>query len=145
MNVETKQQELADIEFNFIELPKFKKSEDELTTLLDKWVYFIKHASNLQIIPENTDTIGLQAAYAVAERFRWSRDDLEVYDYWSMKLQDERGAIAVAEQRGEQRGRQAEKFAAARTMMADGMDSAMIMKYTGLSQEEVTQLMTGQE
>jgi predicted transposase/invertase (TIGR01784 family) len=140
LNVETKEQDLCEIEFNFIELPKFKKEEDELTTLLDKWVYFIKHAPNLQIIPENTDTVGLQTAYAVAERFRWSRDDLEVYDYWSMKLQDERGAITVAEQRG----RYAEKIDTARTMLADGMDSAMISKYTGLTQEEVVLLITKQ-
>ena len=38
LNLETKDQDLSDIEFNFIELPKFKKTETELTTLLDKWI-----------------------------------------------------------------------------------------------------------
>jgi predicted transposase/invertase (TIGR01784 family) len=97
LNLETKDQDLSDIEFNFIELPKFKKREAELTTMLDKWLYFIKHAANLQVMPENADTVDLKAAYDVAERFRWSKDDLEVYDYWSMKMQDERGALVVAE------------------------------------------------
>jgi len=165
LNLETKEQDLRDIEFYFIELPKFKKSETELATLLDKWIYFIKHAPNLQIIPENTNTAGLQSAYAIAERFRWSRQEMEVYDYWSMKLQDERGAIAVAtrraeqlgETRGEARGEargletgrkegdKAGRIAAARAMLADGMEAAMVAKYTGLNVADVTELPTTPE
>ncbi len=97
LNQETKKQEIDGIEFNFIELPKFTKQEHELTSLLDKWVYFLKHASDLEVIPESADTSSLKAAYEVAERFRWSRDELEIYDYWGIKAQDERGIAIAAE------------------------------------------------
>lgn len=152
LNLETKDQELSDIEFNFIELPKFKKQEQELTTLLDKWIYFIKYAGRLEVLPENTNSPALQSAYAVAERFRWSKEELEVYDYWSMKLQDERGALSVAERRGLERGleaghkagivegEKAARMATARALLADGMDAALVAKYTGLSLEEISQL-----
>ena len=148
LNLETKDQDLSDIEFNFIELPKFKKQEQGLTTLLDKWIYFIKHAGSLAMLPENTNNPALQSAYDVAERFRWSKEELEVYDYWSMKLQDERGALSVAERRGLEAGRKAgiaegekaARFATARALLADGVEAALVAKYTGLSLAEVTQL-----
>ena len=156
LNLETKDQDLSDIEFNFIELPKFKKQEQELTTLLDKWIYFIKHAGSLAMLPENTNNPALQSAYDVAERFRWSKEELEVYDYWSMKLQDERGALSVAERRGLEaghkaglevgrkegiaEGEKAARFATARALLADGVEAALVAKYTGLSLAEVTQL-----
>ncbi len=144
LNLETKDQDLSDIEFNFIELPKFKKKEAELTTMLEKWIYFLKHASDLQVMPENTDAVDLKAAYDIAERFRWSRDDLEVYDYLSMKVQDERGALVVAERRGEKRGIEqgdkAARIATARVMLADGLDAAIITKYTGLTIDELVHL-----
>lgn len=136
LNQKTHKQEIEDLELCFIELPKFNKHEDALTTLLDKWVYFLKHAAHLTEVPAHTDDPALQTAYEVAERFRWSDEELEVYDYWSMKAQDERGALTMAEQRGEQRGRQE----TARAMLADGLPLEMIIKYTELSAEQVREL-----
>ena len=50
------QQELFDyvdpeIELIVVELPKFTKTLDELDSLTDKWIYFIKEAANLDVIP----------------------------------------------------------------------------------------------
>ena len=152
LNLETKDQDLGDIEFNFIELPKFKKQAQELTTLLDKWIYFIKHADRLDVLPENINSPALQSAYDMAERFRWSKEELEIYGYWSMKLQDERGALTVAERRGLAAGLEAgrkeglaagektARLAMARALLADGVEPAQVAKYTGLSLAEVTQL-----
>ena len=136
LNTETYRQDLKDLEFNFIELPKFTKHEDKLETILEKWVYFLKHADELEVIPANADAEPLQAAYEAANRFSWTREELDVYDYWGMKAQDERGAIQVALKEG----RLAEKRETARKMFADGFDLAVIMKYTGLSAEEVAAL-----
>ncbi|MFN8486848.1 MAG: PD-(D/E)XK nuclease family transposase [Caldilineaceae bacterium] len=123
-----------------LDLQGDKEIADELTTLLDKWVYFLKHATHLTDVPAHTDNPGLHSAYEVAERFRWSEEELEVYDYWSMKAQDGRGALPVAEQRGEQRGRQETALA----MLADGLPVEMIRKYTGLSAAQVQSLRTPQ-
>lgn len=136
LNRKTHKQEIDDLELYFIELPKFKKREEELTTLLDKWIYFLKNAPSLLEIPSNINSPALSSAYDVAERFRWSEDELEVYDYWSMKAQDERGALEVAERQGEKRGR----MDAARSMLSDGMPLEAVVKYSGLSEEEVKEL-----
>jgi predicted transposase/invertase (TIGR01784 family) len=49
-DIETGEQTIKDMEFNFIELPKFNKSLNDLSTLSEKWVYFIKNAENLEIL-----------------------------------------------------------------------------------------------
>lgn len=74
----------------------------------DKWIYFIKEAENLEVIPENVDDEGLKAAYQDANRHSWSKEELVAYDYAAMRDQDERGktelAVKRAEKRGEERG-----------------------------------------
>lgn len=44
-------------------------------------------------MPEHIDSDPLKTAYEIADRFTWSSDELDVYDYWSMKAQDERGPL----------------------------------------------------
>ena len=96
LNTETYQQELKDLEFNFLELPKFTKQEHELETILEKWIFFLKHADELEVIPESADIVALRAAYDIANQFSWTKEELDVYDYWGIKEQDERGAIQFA-------------------------------------------------
>ncbi len=148
LNARTQVQELKDLEFTFIELPKFTKDEAELETLLEKWIYFIKHASDLEMVPASADHAALRAAYDIANTFGWSRNELEVYEYWSMRVQDERGAIEFAEERGVRRGRQEGevvglqrgKEETARKMLAKGYDVAEVADLTGLTREEVAAL-----
>ena len=42
---------------------------------MDKWIYFIKEAENLDVIPENVDDEGLKEAYSDAARNTWSLDE----------------------------------------------------------------------
>jgi len=142
LNERTKKQQLKGLEFYFIELPKFTKNESQLTGILDKWVYFIKHASNLDVVPESADTSALKAAYEVANRFSWSRNDLEVYEYWGMKTQDQRGQVQAAleqgMEKGMEKGRQDAQKEIARSMLAEGLEPEMIARITPFSIEEIT-------
>jgi len=88
-NKKTGKQELSDLEFNFIELPKFKEDEIKIESLIEKWVYFIKKAPNLDVIPENVTDEGLKRAYEDADKHNWSKEELLAYDYASMRKADE--------------------------------------------------------
>lgn len=105
----TGKQELKDLEFVFIELPKFNKTETELITIMDKWIYFLKNADNLKVIPENTTDLPLKEAYETVNKFQWSKEELDVYDYWSMRegidLCRIESASAEGEAKGEARGK----------------------------------------
>ena len=89
-DIETGEQTIKDIEFNFIELPKFNKQLHELKSLVEKWVYFIKNAENLEVTPENIQDEGLKSAYEEANVQTWTAEELAAYDYAFMREEDER-------------------------------------------------------
>jgi predicted transposase/invertase (TIGR01784 family) len=95
-NVETKERVIKDMDFYFIELPKFRKLAKDLNNITDKWIYFIKEAENLDVIPDNVDDEGLKEAYADANQNTWSQAELDAYNYSAMREQDDRGRIEKA-------------------------------------------------
>jgi len=99
-DIETGKQTIKDIEFTFIELPKFTKVLSELKTLTDKWVYFIKNAENLEVVPENVDDEGLKSAYEEANIHTWTQEELDAYEYAFMREEDERARLDKAKQDG---------------------------------------------
>jgi predicted transposase/invertase (TIGR01784 family) len=107
-DVETGEQTIKDMEFNFIELPKFNKTLQDLSTLTEKWVYFIKNAENLEVLPENINDEGLKSAYEEANIQTWTQEELDAYDYTFMREEDERArmdkAIQNAIQNATQKG-----------------------------------------
>jgi len=88
-NPDTKEQVLKDSEYYFIELLKFNKTITECGTLTDKWLFFIKNAENLEVIPDETNDKGLNEAYHDADKMTWTRNELELYDYAKMRERDE--------------------------------------------------------
>ncbi len=100
-DVEDGERIIKDMDFYFIELPKFDTPLANLTEIIDKWIYFIKEAENLEVIPDNVDDEGLKAAYHGANKHSWTKEELDAYDYSAMREQDERGKIELAEKKGE--------------------------------------------
>lgn len=131
INTKTGLQELKDIEFNFIELLKFNKGLNEIETLIEKWVYFIKKSPNLDVIPENITDEGLKQAYEDAEKHNWTKEELMAYDYASMRLQDEKGKISKAVKD------------IARKMINSNEPISKIMEYTSLKKEVIEKLIAG--
>jgi predicted transposase/invertase (TIGR01784 family) len=128
VDIETNEHFIKDIEFNFIELPKFNKKESELVTVIDQWVYFIKNAENLDIIPEHIKDKGLQFAYEDADKHNWTKEELEAYDYVLMREQDERGRFTKIQKD------------IARNLIKLGLSNTDISTSTKLSLEQIQQL-----
>ena len=104
VNVETHRSTLNHLEYNFIELKKFNKKLEEISTLVDKWVYFIKHAENLEIIPPDVQDTGLKEAYEDAAKYNWTVEELEAYDYQGIRIQDVRGELQYKYEKGIEEG-----------------------------------------
>jgi predicted transposase/invertase (TIGR01784 family) len=94
----------SDIEYNVIELEKFKKTIDELEDIIDQWIYFIKNADNLDMIPNNTNDNGLLSAYDQANKGTWTKEELDEYIYAGIQIGTERNKIVYAEQKGLEKG-----------------------------------------
>jgi len=105
LDEETSENVLDDIRYTFIELPKFKLKANELKTLIEKWVFFIKEAENLAVIPENTDDEGLIEAYKDADRHSWEKEELVAYDNAFIAERDEIGRIELAKEQGKEEHR----------------------------------------
>ena len=89
----------------FVELPKFKKGLSELETLADKWIYFLKEAQSFDQIPSNLGEISeIELALNLANQAGMSPEELEEVDRRAVALQDERGKITYAEQKGREKG-----------------------------------------
>ena len=143
-DVNTGEHYIKDIEFNFIELPKFNKKESELNTIIEQWVYFIKNAENINVIPDSVKDTGLKFAYEDADRHSWTKLELEAYDYVFMREQDERGKWALLTKRAMEKGKKeielklSEKIA--RKMLKLGISLNEVAESTGLTIEEINKL-----
>jgi len=149
MDQKTLQQTIKDFEFNFIELSKFHKQSDELESPVDKWVFFFKHAGNINIVPKPlSETPEIVEAFQVAEQYNWTEEELAVYDYWEMKEAARKDAMetAVREateqgiQQGIQQGQHKEKVRVAQNLPALGVEVETIIEATQLSREVIEQL-----
>jgi predicted transposase/invertase (TIGR01784 family) len=105
LNLENQSHDLKDLEFNFIELLKFTKTESELNSISDKWIYFIKNADDFDHIPEHANTAALKHAYQIATQHTWTKEELDVYDYQGMRDYISWGAIEQAKIEGEEKGK----------------------------------------
>ena len=104
VNIKTQKSTLNGMEYNFIELPKFTKELNECKLLVDKWIYFIKNAPNLDVIPTNVKDEGLKHAYEGAYRHNWTKEELEAYHYSEMRQQDEIGKTEIAVKKAYKKG-----------------------------------------
>ena len=132
---------LDEIMFYFVELPKFTRELKDLENLTEKWVYFLKHTGNLEVVPKELNVAPIDKAFAIANRSGMSREELETYEKYLMAKQDEIGALKVAERRGieigEKRGKEAIAKKAKKLQESGRLTISEIAEITGLSKEEI--------
>ncbi len=162
---ETRENDLKDFSFTFIELTKFpKKKGDKLDNIVEKWCYFFKYAEDtseeeLKEIIGNDAIIG--RAYEALNQFNWSEEELVAYEQEVKREWDNRAiintAIEAAEEKGKKKGKvegRAEGRAEgklqkaremARKMLAKGKEIEEIMEFTELSKEEIENIRDNKE
>ncbi len=139
--------DLKDFSFTFLELPKFNKSIDQLSNMIEKWTYFFKHAEETtqddlkKIIGD--DQI-IERAYEALNRFSLSQNELFTYDAEEKRIRDEQAALdyalSEAEAKGEIKGDNLATHRIAKTMLQKGMSAEAVSEMTGLSIAEIKKL-----
>ncbi|MCL1472813.1 Rpn family recombination-promoting nuclease/putative transposase [Argonema antarcticum] len=127
---------IYDIELVFVELPKFNKELDDLETLTDKWIYFLKSARSLQTVPETMGEVPeIYKAFEIANQANLNREELEDLQKREIFIQDQRNAVkkAVKQNAAE----------IAKRLFDIGLNEETISQTTGLSLEEVQSLKPG--
>ena len=160
LDMNTYEVDLKDFCYVFIELPKFSKTkEDQLSNIVEKWVYFFKYAAetrenDLEKIIGSDEII--KRAYKELDRFNWSDIELRTYEQETKRILDEQAVLLhkldlAAEkgrlegreegiQIGEERGKIEGKIEVAKKSLKAGMSIDIISEITGLTQDEIKQL-----
>jgi predicted transposase/invertase (TIGR01784 family) len=100
---ETGAKELGQIQLVFLELPKYDATRPP-QTVVEKWAYFFREADNLTMVPEVLAEPPFIDALDAARTAGFTASEWDAYILAGIAIQNERGALAVAEKRGEQRG-----------------------------------------
>ncbi len=136
---ETYEHDLKNFSFTFLELPKFEKGIDELTTLIEKWMYFFKYADETsqgdvaKIV--GSDEI-VERAYEELDRFSWNEEEPRGYDQIEKYEDAYQSTLAFQYQEGIAEG----KIETARNLLKMNVDIHTIVVATGISLPEIEQL-----
>jgi predicted transposase/invertase (TIGR01784 family) len=145
-------------------MPKFRKTEQELKTHFDKWLYAIKHLSALEERPAKLRERVFGRLFHIAEIACFTPEEASVYEDSLKVYRDLKNVIdtAVEEAREEARekglqegiqkgevlgltkGRTEEKAEVAARCAREGMSTELIAKVTGLSFKEITVILEKQ-
>jgi predicted transposase/invertase (TIGR01784 family) len=142
--------------YTYIELVKFVKTDGELETELDKWLYVLKNISRMDKLPVYLRKPIFEKLFNIAEysnltkkektmydsslKYRW--DSKNVLDY-ALKEGKEIGreeGKEIGREEGREEGKLEEAIKIARELKKEGLSIDFIAKTTGLSIEEIEKL-----
>ncbi|MCL1491971.1 MAG: Rpn family recombination-promoting nuclease/putative transposase [Pseudanabaena sp. Salubria-1] len=131
---------IYDLELVFVELPKFDKALMVLETLADKWLYFLKHAIDLDVVPESMNLVPeIKQAFEFAREGNLSPEELDELQHQEFFIQDQHNAIVKALKQGLEQGKTEAMLEMAGKLL-DVLDDDAISRATGLSLTEIAEL-----
>jgi predicted transposase/invertase (TIGR01784 family) len=120
----------------YLELPKFTKSDTELQTRFDKWMYVFRHLAKLQNRPDILQERVFEKLFEIAEIAKFTPKEKEQYEESLKYYRDLKNVVDSSKEEGIIEG----KIEVAKEMKTDGISIEKISKYTGLSIEEIQDL-----
>ena len=144
------------LEFIYVEIAKFNKTLGELDTLYEKWLYALKNLYKLTQRPKELCDKVFDRLFEEAEIAKFTPQEMREYEASKMAYRDIKNSIDTAKQeglaegmekgmelgmeKGMAKGMNQKALDIARNMLADGVDINLIMKYSGLTQEQIEKL-----
>ena len=128
------------LKFVFVEVAKFNKTEDELTTDLDKWLYMLKNLSDLLERPAALRDKIFKRIFDVAEISSLDDEDKKKYISNMQTARDTYNQLEYAKKKGREEGQNEERILIATKMLQMKLPVQSISEATGLTEEEVAGL-----
>ena len=142
--------------FIYLEMPKFTKTEDELETMFDKWMFVLHNLYRLLDRPKALQDRIFQKLFEQAEIARYNEIERRQYEeskkvFWDnysvMKTARDKGRAEgraegekIGMEKGEKIGMEKERIANARSLKENGVPIDVIAKSLGLTAEEIAAL-----
>ena len=130
--------------FKYVEIAKFNKTEDELVTLYDKWLYVLKNLSRLDKRPAALKEKIFTKLFEEAEIAKFSKAELHEYEDSVKVYRDLKNSLDTALEQGRAEGRaegaNTRAMDIAKKMLQAGMTLDTIAEMTGLTREEIEKI-----
>lgn len=156
------------LDFIYVEIAKFDKNADELTTTFEKWLYVLKNLSRLDNQPQSLRDKVFDRLFTQAEIATFTPRELKAYEDSRKAYRDLKNCLdsAIREgikegmeeglkkgmeeglkkglkkglEKGLEQGRAEGAIVIAKKMKAMGLDDATIMQATGMSASDLAEL-----
>jgi len=128
------------LNYTYIELRNFVKTDTELVTDLDKWLYVLKYMNQMDKIPIYLRKPIFEKLFDIAAYTNLTKEEKTMYESSMKRKWDNKNVLDYALQEGRQEGRQEEAVSIAIEMKKDGLPLSQISKFTKLSIEEIEKL-----
>lgn len=129
----------------YVEMPNFNKPEDNLSSRLDKWLFFIKNLEDFQSIPSIFSDEIFAKAFEKAELAKFGQEEMDQYESSLKVYRDLYSVIDSAFiegktegiEEGRQEGLQEGKRDMAKLLKDNGAQVDLIILTTGFTKEEI--------
>ena len=148
------------LSFKYVEIAKFNKTEEELDTLYDKWLYVLKNLSRLDERPSALKEKVFTKLFEEAEIAKFTPTELKEYEDSLKAYRDVKNSIDTALEKGREegmakcmaegmekgmaeglaKGMEKEKIATARRLLSMGLSEEQVSTATELPLEEIQKL-----
>jgi len=129
------------LKFIYIELPKFKKTIDQITSHQDKWLYLLKHLPELKGYPNPfQDSVFLQL-FEIAEIANFTATEQDAYQESLKHYRDLNNVVDTAWKEGQETGEKTATIRIARSLIGE-LSTEAISRTTGLSIDQIQALKT---
>lgn len=141
----TKEKAFDTFEWHIVELPKFKKTENEIKTDEERWIYLLKNAATLNYMPPCLEELKeTEHAMEILDRNLWSKEEMEIFERVLHAERVHRSVMETAVTEGMAKGKAEGELegrrVVAKQMLTEGLAIKLITKVTGLNEEEIKNL-----
>ena len=128
-----------DLEMHFIELPKFRKKNPDISSKLDQWLWLICGEEEKIKMAKNENE-KIKEAKSELEKLEMSPEDRELYDLRLKAIRDEINIRESGYTDGMRDGEEKGKKEIAKNLLKQNIAIDIISQATGLTQEEIEKL-----
>lgn len=128
----------------YLEMPNFNKTEADLVSNFDKWMYVLQQLPYLQSRPQALQERVFQKLFEAAEIAKFSHDEKNKYEESLKYYRDLKNVVDTSfdegKAEGKAEGKEERNTEIARQMKTDGEPIEKIVRFTGLDAEVIGRL-----
>ncbi len=136
LDVDDKDLLMPNLNFAFVEIPKFKKDIQSCQTKQEKWLYTLQNLIYLQDVPKELELEIFLNFFSLAEINALKGEERGRYEDSLKYFRD----LHIIETQNFEKGKLEGKLEIVKSMQSKGLDISLITELTGLSEQEISKL-----